>query len=96
MQEDQLAEGRRSSKQRAGGAVQRFRRSSTEQGSGHNFHLCTAPPTGSLLLLLRISIRSLSKKRAVVYSTCQLQGPLFKKFEFPTNFDQLTKHNKPM
>ena len=30
----------------------------------------------------------------LVYSTCHLQGPLLKKFEFPTNSDQLTKHNK--
>ena len=30
----------------------------------------------------------------LVYSTCQLYGPLLKKFEFPTNSHQLTKHNR--
>ena len=43
----------------SGGAVQ-------SKEVGHNFHLRTAPPTSSLLLLLKVSRRSLSKKLAVV------------------------------
>ena len=56
-QEEQQVEGRRGSKGMSGGA---------ERARKWPQFSFAAPPTGPLLLLLRISIRSLSKKRAVL------------------------------
>ena len=59
----------------SGGAVKRGQEEQYGYSAGtvqskevdHNFHLCTAPPTSSLLLLQRILIRSLSKKLAPIH-----------------------------